>query len=149
MGPENSNNKWTPEEDARLKSLIEANTSIHLVAAKLKRSVPATRARAAVLNILIRRVWVGLKAKKTPDERRLADEKRARTDQAGTQLFFAISRIEKGPHFRDPRCRSKFIRDEKQAPGKTRLEFSTGPDIRTNTVRSTVLIHGRARHTAG
>jgi hypothetical protein len=26
--PENSNNKWTPEEDARLKSLIEANTSI-------------------------------------------------------------------------------------------------------------------------
>jgi hypothetical protein len=65
MGPENSNNKWTPEEDARLKSLIEANTSIHLVAAKLKRSVPATRARAAVLNIPIRRVWVGLKAKKT------------------------------------------------------------------------------------
>jgi hypothetical protein len=23
--PENSNNKWTPEEDVRLKSLIEAN----------------------------------------------------------------------------------------------------------------------------
>jgi hypothetical protein len=27
--PENSSNKWTPEEDARLKSLVEANTSTH------------------------------------------------------------------------------------------------------------------------
>ena len=61
--PENSNNKWTPEEDARLKSLIEANTSIHLIAAKLKRSVPALRSRASILNILMKRVRVGLKAK--------------------------------------------------------------------------------------
>jgi hypothetical protein len=57
--PENSNNKWTPEEDARLKSLIEANTSHHLIAEKLKRSVPATRARASILNILMKRVRVG------------------------------------------------------------------------------------------
>jgi hypothetical protein len=62
--PENSNNKWTPEEDARLKSLIEANTSIDLIAAKLKRSVPAIKARAQVLNILMKRVQVGIKAKK-------------------------------------------------------------------------------------
>jgi hypothetical protein len=62
--PENSNNKWTPEEDARLKSLIEANTSHHLIAEKLKRSVPAIRARASILNILMKRVEVGLKAKK-------------------------------------------------------------------------------------
>ena len=61
--PENSNNKWTPEEDARLKSLIEANTSIDLIAAKLKRSVPAIRSRASILNILMKRVRVGLKAK--------------------------------------------------------------------------------------
>ena len=61
--PENSNNKWTPEEDARLKSLIEANTSIHLIAAKLKRSVPAIRSRASILNISMKRVRVGLKAK--------------------------------------------------------------------------------------
>jgi hypothetical protein len=60
--PENSNNK--PEEDARLKFLIEDNMSIHLIAAKLKRSVPAIRARAQVLNILMKRVRVGLKAKK-------------------------------------------------------------------------------------
>jgi hypothetical protein len=62
--PENSNNKWTPQEDARLKSLIEANTSIDLIAAKLKRSVPAIKARAQVLNILMKRVQVGIKAKK-------------------------------------------------------------------------------------
>ena len=61
--PENSNNKWTPEEDARLKSLVEANTSIDLIAAKLKRSVPAIRSRASILNILMKRVRVGLKAK--------------------------------------------------------------------------------------
>ena len=59
--PENSSNKWTPEEDARLKSLTEANTSIHLIAAKLKRSVPAIRSRASMLNILMKRVRVGLK----------------------------------------------------------------------------------------
>jgi hypothetical protein len=62
--PENSNNKWTPEEDALLKSLIEANTSIHLVAAKLKRSVGAIRARASMLNILMKWVRIGPKAKK-------------------------------------------------------------------------------------
>jgi hypothetical protein len=62
--PKNSNNKWTPEEDARLKSLIEANTSIDLIAAKLKRSVTATKYRAAALHISIKWVRVGLKAKK-------------------------------------------------------------------------------------
>jgi hypothetical protein len=62
--PENANNKWTPEEDVRLKSLIEANTSIHLIAAKLKRSVSAIRARASLRNISIKRVFVRPKAKK-------------------------------------------------------------------------------------
>jgi hypothetical protein len=61
--PENANNKWTPEEDALLKSLLEANSSIDLIAAKLKRSDQATRARAGVLHIPMRRVRVGLKAK--------------------------------------------------------------------------------------
>ena len=61
--PENGNNKWTPEEDARFKSLVEASTSVHLIAAKLKRSVYAIRTRASILNIPIKRVRVGLKAK--------------------------------------------------------------------------------------
>jgi hypothetical protein len=60
--PENSN-KRTPEEDALLRSMIEANTSVHLISAKLKRSVPAIRARASMLNILMKWVRVGLKAK--------------------------------------------------------------------------------------
>ena len=62
--PENSNNKWTPEEDARLKSLIEANTSIDLIAAKLKRTTKGVKSRAHVLGISTKRVWVGLKAKR-------------------------------------------------------------------------------------
>jgi hypothetical protein len=62
--PENNNRKWTPDEDALLKSLIEANVSAHLIAAKLKRSVPAIRYRASILNILMKRVRVGLKAKR-------------------------------------------------------------------------------------
>jgi hypothetical protein len=61
--PENSSNKWTPEENARLKSLIEANTSIHLIATKLKRSVSAIRTRASILKIAIKGVRLGLKAK--------------------------------------------------------------------------------------
>jgi hypothetical protein len=49
--PENTNTKWTPEDDARLKSMIEANTSAHFIAAELKRSVNAVKARAQLLNI--------------------------------------------------------------------------------------------------
>jgi hypothetical protein len=59
----NQINKWTPEEDERLKTLFEANTSIHLVAVKLKRSVVAVRSRAGLLNVSCRRTLRGLKAK--------------------------------------------------------------------------------------
>jgi hypothetical protein len=62
--PVNSNNKWTPEEDARLKSLIEANMSIDLIAAKLKRSIQAVKWRANALGISIKRVRIELKAKR-------------------------------------------------------------------------------------
>ena len=37
---------WTPDEDARLRKLLEIDTSIEVVAAKLERSVPATKGRA-------------------------------------------------------------------------------------------------------
>jgi hypothetical protein len=57
-------NKWTPEEDERLKTLLEANTSIHLVSVKLKRSVAAVRTRAGRLKISLGRTRFGLKAKK-------------------------------------------------------------------------------------
>jgi hypothetical protein len=58
-----SSNKWTPEEEKRLKMLLETNTSIHLVAVKLKRSVAAVRVRAGRLKISRRRARFGLKAK--------------------------------------------------------------------------------------
>ena len=61
--PANRSNKWTPEEDERLKTLVEANTSIHLVAVKLKRSVVAVRSRASLLKVSCRRTRRGLKAK--------------------------------------------------------------------------------------
>jgi hypothetical protein len=51
----NSSNRWTREEEERLKSLIEANTSILLIAAKLKRTVQAVKARAAKLRIVRRK----------------------------------------------------------------------------------------------
>ena len=62
--PENTNNKWTPAEDALLKSLIEANMAMHLIAAKLKRSVGAVRTRGSILRIPRKWVRVGLKARK-------------------------------------------------------------------------------------
>jgi hypothetical protein len=58
--PENSNNKWTPEEDARLKSLIEASVSIDLIAAKMKRTTQGVKSRAHALGISTKRIWVGL-----------------------------------------------------------------------------------------
>ena len=62
--PENSNKKWTPVEDARLKSLIEASVSMDLIAEKLKRTTQAVKWRANALGISIKRVRIELKAKK-------------------------------------------------------------------------------------
>ena len=54
---------WTAEEDARLKSLIEASMSIDLIAAEMKRTTQGIINRASVLGISTKRVWVRLKAK--------------------------------------------------------------------------------------
>jgi hypothetical protein len=43
--PKNVNNKWTPDADDQLRSLIQSNTSIHFVAAEMKRSAPALKGR--------------------------------------------------------------------------------------------------------
>ncbi len=42
--------RWTSEEDIRLKSLIEADTSTHLIAAKLKRTTQGVKSRAPCVN---------------------------------------------------------------------------------------------------
>jgi hypothetical protein len=62
--PENTNSKWTPEDDARLKSMIEANMPSDLIAATLKRSIDGVKGRLSVLGISTKRVWVRLKATK-------------------------------------------------------------------------------------
>jgi hypothetical protein len=55
---------WTAEDDERLKSLIEASTSIDLIAAKMKRTTKGVKSRAHALGISTKRVWVGPKAKR-------------------------------------------------------------------------------------
>jgi hypothetical protein len=62
--PENTNSKWTPEDDARLKSMIHANMPAHLIAGKLKRSVAGVKGRLSTLGITTKPVWIRLKAKK-------------------------------------------------------------------------------------
>jgi hypothetical protein len=59
----NTGNKWTPEEDAQLRTLIESSLSIHLVAEKLKRSVSAVKGRAHFLQVSIKRTYFELPTK--------------------------------------------------------------------------------------
>ena len=55
---------WTPEEDNRLRMLVEAGRPIEIVAAELRRSVTAVRTRAyVVLRISFKRVTLKPKAK--------------------------------------------------------------------------------------
>jgi hypothetical protein len=59
MKSKTPNKLWTPEEDERLKSLIETSISLNLVAAKLQRSVSAVKNRAHVLKISVKRTSFG------------------------------------------------------------------------------------------
>ena len=54
---------WTPEEDDRLRMLVEAGKQIEFVAAELKRSAKAVKGRAYVLRISRKRVNLKPKAK--------------------------------------------------------------------------------------
>jgi hypothetical protein len=59
MMAHNQWNLWTPEQDQRLRSLFEAGCSAVLVAAKLKRSLSATKARCRTLKISVKRKKLG------------------------------------------------------------------------------------------
>jgi protoporphyrinogen oxidase len=63
MKSKTANKLWTPEEDERLKSLIETSISLNLVAAKLQRSVSAVKNRAHVLKISVKRTTFGQRPK--------------------------------------------------------------------------------------
>ncbi len=54
---------WTPEEDNRLRMLIVAGKPIEFIAAELKRSARAVKARAYVLRISLKRVILKPKTK--------------------------------------------------------------------------------------
>jgi hypothetical protein len=54
---------WTPEEDNRLRMLVEAGKPIEIVATELKRSVKAVNGRAYRLRISLKRVKLKPKAK--------------------------------------------------------------------------------------
>jgi hypothetical protein len=58
------NRPWTPEEDDRLRALLEGGASTMLVAAKLNRSIGATRGRASAIGISFRKIKLRLKAKR-------------------------------------------------------------------------------------
>jgi hypothetical protein len=49
------NRRWTVEDDLRLRFMIDANTSIHLIAAKLNRSTESVKSRASVLKVSLKR----------------------------------------------------------------------------------------------
>jgi hypothetical protein len=55
---------WTPEEDNRLRRLLEEGTSTLLVAAKLKRTVTALKGRAAIIGVSFREIKLRLKSKR-------------------------------------------------------------------------------------
>jgi hypothetical protein len=63
LHPRLKGRRWTAEDDDRLKSLIEANMSTHLIAAKMKRTTLGVQNRARLLGITTKRVWIGAKAK--------------------------------------------------------------------------------------
>jgi hypothetical protein len=54
-------NRWTPEEDALVRSMAEANTRPEIIAAKLNRSVHAVKTRAYAIGLPLK--WFRLKAK--------------------------------------------------------------------------------------
>jgi len=56
-------NPWTPEEDKRLRMLVEACKPIEIVAAELRRSVPGVKTHAYALRISFKRVALKPKAK--------------------------------------------------------------------------------------
>ena len=54
---------WTPEEDDRLRMLVETGKPIDFIAADLKRSPKAVEGRAYILRISLKRVNLKPKAK--------------------------------------------------------------------------------------
>ena len=59
---ETRSNRWTTREDDLFRRMAEANTRPELIAAKLKRSVRAIKARAYTIGLPLK--WFKLKAER-------------------------------------------------------------------------------------
>jgi hypothetical protein len=56
-------NRWTPQEDALVRRMAEANTRPEVIAAKLNRSVHAIKARAYTIGLPLKRFKLKAKGK--------------------------------------------------------------------------------------
>ncbi len=56
--------RWTPQEDALLRRMAEANVRPDIIAAKLNRTVHAVKARAYKIGLPLK--WFKLKTKRQP-----------------------------------------------------------------------------------
>jgi hypothetical protein len=55
-------NRWTPQEDALLRGMAEANTRPEIIAVKLNRTLHAVKTRAYMIGLPLK--WFKLKATK-------------------------------------------------------------------------------------
>jgi hypothetical protein len=76
--PVNSNNRWTAEDDKRLLKLLAARKSSFSIAAQLRRSIQAIRARLGILKAKERFAGSSGETRSTPGTKRwtLDDDRR-------------------------------------------------------------------------
>ena len=58
MSARNRRRLWEPDEDKRLREMVEAGKSLTMIALRLKRTVGAVRGRLTVLRISVRKVHI-------------------------------------------------------------------------------------------
>jgi hypothetical protein len=68
------NRPWTPEEDDRLRALLEGGASKTLIVVKLNRTLSAIRGRASILRLSFTQIKLKLKAKKMNRLRRFYEK---------------------------------------------------------------------------
>jgi hypothetical protein len=59
---ESRSSRWTPQEDALLRRMVEASVRPEIIAVKLNRTVHAVKARACRIGLPLK--WFKLKAKR-------------------------------------------------------------------------------------
>jgi hypothetical protein len=65
----NAGKPWTPQDDAALRRLAEADTPLRLIADRLGRSQASVSGRAAVLGVVIGKTRIALKVERDAERR--------------------------------------------------------------------------------